>query len=243
MRSKNRMPLVAPAVGLVPAFLTTGSGSALSLPFMLAILGLVLIIVSLFITSSSRIRISIGIVGAILLIGGVSFMSSPTTQQVITSNTNAPTIAISQVSSSPYTYTASTQTILVPVTYNATSKAIQSPTGGVITFSFVVARTDTNTSSAIFKLTTNWQSLTNSTTQAVSPVVAQASNQTYEVHYNGIWGGTALISVPPAGQTTISASITLNPQAIADLKQYGSTDIYINIGLTVEVLLSGYAPA
>ena len=214
----------------------------------IAILGLILVLVALFIYTSSRLRISIGITGAILLILGLVIfatpMPTPTTNQIVT--TNAPSITISQVTATGYTYTASTNTILVPVTYNATSKAIQSPTGGVVTFSFTVMRTDTNTSAAVFKLTSSWSSLTNTTTQVTSPVVALASNGTYEIHYNGIWGGTALFSVPAAGSLTISASITLNPNAIADLKQYGSTDVYVSIGgqtLTVELLLSGYAPA
>jgi len=214
------------------------------------VLGLILVVVALFIYTSSRLRISIGITGAILLILGLVIfatpMTSPTTNQIITSN--APSITISQVTATGYTYTASTNTILVPVTYNATSKAIQSPTGGVVTFSFsfTVMRTDTNTSAAVFKLTSSWSTLTNTTTQVTSPVVALATNGTSEIHYNGIWGGTALFSVPSAGSLTISASITLSAAAIADLKQYGSTDVYVSIGgqtLNVELLLSGYAPA
>ena len=251
------MPITAFLAFVMSMILTTFANAATvgtsltvgSLPLaaiLIAVLGLILVIVALFIYTSSRMRISIGITGAILLILGLVIfatpMTSPTNNQIITSNT--PSITISQVTVTGYTYTASTNTILVPVTANAT--AITSPTGGVVTFSFTVMRTDTNTSAAVFKLTSSWSSLTNTTTQVTSPVVALASNGTYEIHYNGIWGGTALFSVPAAGSLTISASITVNPNAIADLKQYGSTDVYVSIGgqtLTVELLLSGYAPA
>jgi hypothetical protein len=253
-KPKVRMMAITAFLALVMSMILTTFANAAtigtsltvgSLPLaaiLIAVLGLILVIVALFIYTSSRMRISIGITGAILLILGLVIFATPmtpTNNQIVTSN--APSITISQVTATGYTYTASTNTILVPITVNATAKTITSPTGGVVAFSFTVMRTDTNTSAAVFKLTSSWSSLTNTTTQVTSPVVALATNGTSEIHYNGIWGGTALFSVPSAGSLTISASITLNAAAILDLKQYGSTDVYVSIGgqtLNVELLLS-----
>ncbi len=203
-----------------------------------AVIGLVVIIMAFIPWTSSKVRVPIGIVGVIILVVGLTAFAP---QQIVTPAHPVPTIEIQSVSGGSYTYTAATHTLVVPVALNYTAKTITSPSGGVVTFSFVVARTDTNTSAAVFALTTSWASLTNSTTGTVSSVVLKATNGTYEVHYGSQWGGNALISVASAGSTTVTPTIDISPSAMLDLALYGSTDISIDIGgnsITVELLVS-----
>ena len=205
---------------------------------MLAVVGLVVIILAFVPWTSSRIRVPIGIVGVIILVVGMTAFAP---QQIVAPAHPVPAITIQSVSAGTYTYTADTGTIVVPVSLNYTAKTITSPTSGVVAFSFVVARTDTNTSASVFALTTSWATLTNSTTGTTSSSILRASNDTYEVHYGSQWGGNALISVASAGSTTISVSMTISPAAMLDLVLYGSTDVGINVGgnsLTVELLVS-----
>lgn len=205
---------------------------------MLAVLGLVLIIMAFIPWTSSRIRVPIGIVGVIVLVVGMTAFAP---QQIVAPAHPVPAITIQSVSAGTYTYTAATSTIVVPVALNYTSKTITSPSGGVVSFSFVVARTDTNTSASVFALTTSWATLTNSTTGTSTSSILRAANDTYEVHYGSQWGGNALISVASAGSTTISVSMTISPAAMLDLVLYGSTDVGISVGgnsLTVELLVS-----
>ncbi len=206
---------------------------------LLAVVGLIIIIVAILPVFGSRVRIVIGIIGVVMLLVGVVYFVQPTT--TITTQVVTPAITIESVAGGSYQYTAATHTLVVPITQNVTSKTITSPTGGKIWFNFTVGRTDTNTSAAVFALTSNWATLTNSTTGTASSVVIKNANGTYELHFGAQWGENALVSVAAAGTTVVSVEITLNAAATLDLVQYGQTDIGINIGgqsITVEALVA-----
>ena len=197
-----------------------------------------------------RVRVPIGLVGVVIVVVALVGLSS---QQVVTTTTTnnngpTPTIAIQTVAvgSALNTYTVSTETITAPITANVTSKLITTPTGGNLWFNFTVIRTDTNTTAAIFKLTSAWPSLTNATTGTVSPLVVKLANGTYDMSVGvsgsaAQWGGTGIFSVAAAGTLTVAVHIVLSPAAILDLKQYETASMTIDFGgnvITVQPILA-----
>lgn len=214
----------------------------------LTIVGVIMVVFGLMPVASLRVRVPVGLLGLVIVVVALVGLSS---QQIVTTTTNnngpTPAIAIQSVSvTGVNTYTVSTMTMTVPVTANYTSKLITTPTGGNLWFNFTVIRTDTNTTAAIFKLTSSWPSLTNATTGTVSPLVVKLANGTYDMSVGvsgsaAQWGGTGIFSVAAAGTLTVAVHIVLSPAAMLDLKQYQTTDMTIDFGgnvLTVQPILA-----
>lgn len=244
LKQKNKLMTLVAMLAIIPvmilsllpfvsaATITNFTFSSLStVGIMFAVIGVVVVIVALIPWTSAKVRVALGVAGVIILVLGLTVFSAPSSLQINTSSTGpTPAVTISSVASGAYTYTAATHTILIPVTANYTSKLVSTPTGGNVWFNFTVMRTDTNTTAAIFKLTSSWGTETNATTGVVAQVIGAYTNGTSEISFaGGQYGGTALYSIAAAGTQVISVHFVINPAAMLDLKQYGSTTVVLNI--------------
>jgi hypothetical protein len=169
--------------------------------------------------------------GIILLVAGVALLSGAVQFQVapaqIVGHPGVPSVAVQDLKAvSPDTYVVSTSSLSlrVDVAYNASSHLIASPTGGAVKFTFQLARTDTNTSTAIFDITSQNTMITNTSSTSPSSnadyLVQTFNNNTESMTINGASGSSpvfTLVSIPAASIVTVSVNLTLSNTAIENL--------------------------
>ncbi len=197
--------------------------------------GLAVIIPSIFI--GGKIMVVAGVTGiVIVLVGAALIVGLFGTGQVAV--VNQPAVKIENLqATSGYNLTVSTGssnplTIDAVVTLNtslAGQKAFKDPANGVIHFTFQLARTDTNTSKAIFDVYGANQVLQNSTSsnQAVNSA-NEVFTTTSGVEYLDVNGANAsasspaLVSVGGGSIVTVYVNLTLSGQAMLNLWDSGS---------------------
>ena len=180
------------------------------------------------------------VAGVALVSGAVQFGAAPAQ---IVPNHNVPAVTVQNVkaiSSDTNLVSANSLNLKVDVTYNSTSKAIVAPAGGVVKFSFQLARTDTNTSKAIFDITSQNVMVANNTASSTSNadyLIQTYNNGTTNLDIAGNTEVTSsLISVDAASIVTVNVSATLSPTAIGNLYANGPSGVAaigdsVNLGL------------
>ena len=167
------------------------------------------------------IGVVIFVVGVALVSGAVQFGVQPAQIAPVHAVPAVSVQNLKATSADTYLQSAGSLALRVDVTYNSSTGAIAAPAGGIVSFSFQLARTDTNTSTAIFEITSSNVMIANnsaSTTSNSDYLVTTYNNGTTVLNINGNKDVTStLVSVKAATIMTINVSFTMSAVAIGDL--------------------------
>ena len=210
----------------------------------LLVVGLVLAALAIFI--GGKIMVVAGVTGLVIILVGVALVAgvfNPSTAQIAPNN-NAPTVRVEDLTATTgFNTTVSTSNSLelstvVSLNPAATGQsAILYPTGAHIHFTFQLARTDTNTSNAIFDVFGGNYMATNSTASSSDANVVYTT--TAGVAYEDVNGHNAsaqsaqLVSVNAASIVTVYVNLTLSGQAMLNLWNSGTGATTVS-GVTFE---------
>lgn len=188
------------------------------------------------------------VTGVILFVVGIALVSGAVqfgAPAQIVGHNGVPAVSVQNVkaiSGDTYLVSQNSLNLKVDVTYNSSSHLIVAPTSGLVKFSFQLARTDTNTSAAIFDITSQNVMVENNSASGTPPasdyLVQTYNNGTTNLNINGNgYVTSSLVSVPAASIITVNVSFTLSTTAIGNLySNAGSTAAAIGSNVNLPLI-------